>query len=148
MTFADVPHREKEPLRVVECIMVEVKVQIVLTLLDLFSLSQVSRLELRIEEQCLIIHISDEERFWRRNQLFMLKTWCHSSPLNRLPYELLDVQLGFVSILSVCVEVTENIVWLWMVLQESLRLRKDLYVCDLKVKELVLGDQWCANVVP
>ena len=128
--------------------MVEVKVQIVLTLLDLFSLSQVSRLELRIEEQCLIIHISDEERFWRRNQLFMLKTWCHSSPLNRLPYELLDVQLGFVSILSVCVEVTENIVWLWMVLQESLRLRKDLYVCDLKVKELVLGDQWCANVVP
>ena len=139
MTFADVPHREKEPLRVVESIMVEVKVQIVLTLLDLFSLPQVSRLELRIEEQCLIIHISDEERFWRRNQLFMLKTWCHSSPLNRLPYELLDVQLGFVSILSVCMEVAENIVWLWMVLQESLGLRKDLDISDLKVKQLILG---------
>ena len=45
-------------------------------------------------------------------------------------------------------EVAENIVWLWMVLQKSLRLWKDLDIRYLKVEQLVLGDQWRTYMKP
>ena len=86
-----VSDREEEPLAVGQGVVVKVQVQVVLTFLDSFGFSQVARFKLGIEEQCLVIHVPDEEWFWGRILLVMLEALQTSPILYGLLDELVDV---------------------------------------------------------
>ena len=93
MTLCYVAHAEEVPLRVVECVVVEVKIQVVLAFFYPFNFSQVARLELCIEKYCLFVNILDVEGLWRILQSVWLELRSHSPPLDRFADELYNVLL-------------------------------------------------------
>ena len=81
MAFSDIPNGEKVPLRVVECIVVKVEIQVVLTLSDALSLSKVARLKLSIKKDCLLIDVVNVKGFRRVGKFFWLEVGSDSTPL-------------------------------------------------------------------
>ena len=81
MAFSNVPDGEKVPLRVVECIVVKVEIQVVLTLSDALSLSKVARLKLSIKKDCLLIDVANVKGFRRVGKFFRLEVGSDSTPL-------------------------------------------------------------------
>ena len=75
--------------------MIEVQKQIILafTIWNTLSFPQVSRLKLRVKEDCLIINVMYKERLWWVCQLLRLKKWSDTTPSDRLPHELVYVLL-------------------------------------------------------
>ena len=73
VAFSNVPYGEKVPLRVVECIVVKVEIQVVLTLSDALSFSKVARLKLSIKKDCLLIDIANVEGFGRVGKFLRLE---------------------------------------------------------------------------
>ena len=80
MAFSNVPYGEKVPLRVVECIVVKVEIQVVLTLSDALSLSKVARLKLSIKKDCLLIDVANVKRFGRVGKFLRLEVGSDSTP--------------------------------------------------------------------
>jgi len=93
VTLCYVAHAEKVPLRVVECVVVEVKIQVVLAFLYPFNFSQVARLELCVEKYCFFVNILDVEGLWWILQSVWLKLGGHSPTLDRFADELYNVLL-------------------------------------------------------
>ena len=81
VAFSNVPYGEKVPLRVVECIVVKVEIQVVLTLSDALSLSKVARLKLSIKKDCLLIDVSNVKGFRRVGKFLRLEVGSDSTPL-------------------------------------------------------------------
>lgn len=52
ITFLNITHAKVEPLSIVECIKIKVKVQVIFVLVHFFNFSQVTRLESRVEKEC------------------------------------------------------------------------------------------------
>ena len=73
MAFSNIPNGEKVPLRVVECIVVKVEIQVVLTFSDTLSFSEVSRLKLSIKKDCLLIDIVNVKGFGRVGKFIRLE---------------------------------------------------------------------------
>lgn len=73
MAFSNIPYGEKVPLRVVECIVVKVEIQVVLTFSDTLSFSEVSRLKLSIKKDCLLIDIVNVKGFGRVGKFIRLE---------------------------------------------------------------------------
>ena len=82
VAFSNVPYGEKVPLRVVECIVVKVEIQIVLTLSDALSLSKVSRLKLSIKKDRLVIDVTNVKGFGRIGKFLRLEVGSGSTPLD------------------------------------------------------------------
>lgn len=82
VAFSNVPYGEKVPLRVVECIVVKVEIQVVLTLSDTLSLSKVSRFKLSIKKDCLIIDVANVKGFGRVCKFLRLEVGSGSTPLD------------------------------------------------------------------
>ena len=93
VAFSNVPYGEKVPLRVVECIVVKVEIQVVLTLSDALSLSKVARLKLSIKKDCLLIDVSNVKGFRRVGKFLRLEVGSDSTPLYWISYELSDMNL-------------------------------------------------------
>ena len=81
VAFSNVPYGEKVPLRVVECIVVKVEIQVVLTLSDALSLSKVARLKLSIKKDCLLIDVANVKGFGRVGKFLRLEVGSDSTPL-------------------------------------------------------------------
>ena len=82
VAFSNVPYGEKVPLRVVECIVVKVEIQVVLTLSDALSLSKVARLKLSIKKDCLLIDVTNVKGFGRIGKFLRLEVGSGSTPLD------------------------------------------------------------------
>ena len=82
VAFSNVPYGEKVPLRVVECIVVKVEIQIVLTLSDALSLSKVSRLKLSIKKDRLVIDVTNVKGFGWIGKFLRLEVGSGSTPLD------------------------------------------------------------------
>ena len=93
VAFSNVPYGEKVPLRVVECIVVKVEIQVVLTLSDALSLSKVARLKLSIKKDCLLIDVANVKGFGRVGKFLRLEVGSDSTPLYWISYELSDMNL-------------------------------------------------------
>ena len=73
VALPNVSHREKVPLRVVQCIVVKVQIQVVLTVSDALNFSQVARLKLSIKKDCLLIDIANVKGFGRVGKFLRLE---------------------------------------------------------------------------
>ena len=91
--FSNVSHREKVPLWVVECIVVKVEIQVVLTVSDALNLSEVSRLKLSIKKDCLLIDIANVEGFGRVGKFLRLEVGGDTAALYWISHELSNMNL-------------------------------------------------------
>ena len=91
MTFANVAHREKVPLRVVERVVVKIEEQVILAIFDSLNLPQVARLELRIEKERFVGDFSNVDRLRWRHQTFRGKVGVHATSQHRILNKLFNM---------------------------------------------------------
>ena len=77
MPLAYVSNGEKVPLAVVKRIVIEVEEEVVFAFADPFDLTEVARLELRIEEDCLVVNVTNVEWLGRIYQFLWLEVRSH-----------------------------------------------------------------------